>query len=476
MVRITILAITVLGGCGTKQNPQACCTDAVDCMNVGLPVGTTCDDGLLCRGNRCVEKTCAGAGECDITAPYCVMTDEGRCSESCTADAQCPGFSQDDASRFCVAGACVQCRAGMNDCPMDAPICSDAGACVACVAHTDCATGVCADGQCATEDEVAYVATNGSPASDCTMVTPCNTIDRALIVNPPRPYILIESGTYSSTTAVSIDGVRSLIGRGPARPVLTRSAPGPIIRTVGAVDARLEHLELFGATGESGADQGYGIACELGGAPKVELVDILARGNVIGAYGQNCNFHIIDSTFTENTRTGVKLTDSTSELERVTVIGNESGIGLDGGVYVVTNSVIARNTYLGIDIYSVSNGNHIEFNTIVDNGAPGTVDGGGLACNLQGSVVGTFANNIIARNQPLQISANQQCIYPNSIIIDSDLAPLKLVRPDAPPYDYHIGAGSIAIDAATVSTIKTDFDGEARPAGAGYDVGADELH
>ncbi len=40
---------------------------------------------------------------------------------------------------------------------------------------------------------------------------------------------------------------------------------------------------------------------------------------------------------------------------------------------------------------------------------------------------------------------------------------------------YHLQAGSAAIDAGVDAGVTTDIDGEARPWGAGYDIGADEF-
>jgi hypothetical protein len=49
------------------------------------------------------------------------------------------------------------------------------------------------------------------------------------------------------------------------------------------------------------------------------------------------------------------------------------------------------------------------------------------------------------------------------------------VSPDATPYDYHLAAGSTAIDTAPdMSSNTKDFDGDFRPQGAKKDYGADE--
>jgi hypothetical protein len=45
---------------------------------------------------------------------------------------------------------------------------------------------------------------------------------------------------------------------------------------------------------------------------------------------------------------------------------------------------------------------------------------------------------------------------------------------DSVMWDYHIGAGSAAIDQGIGAGVATDLDGDSRPQGGGYDIGADE--
>jgi Right handed beta helix region len=474
MNKLVIVIAALLCACGTKQNPRACCTDAADCMNIGLPNGTVCDEGLLCRGNRCVEDPCSSSAECDVAAPYCVKTDEGRCAEACAMDSECPGFGQTAEQTFCVGGGCVECRAGMNDCPTDAPVCSTMGTCVTCELHTDCASGVCASGTCAAENQVAHVALNGSATSDCTRAEPCNTVQRALTIAADRPYVLIAPGTYTSTMAITPTGTRWLIGK-EGRPVFTRSTNGPIIEVGGTVDIKLERLEVFGAKGMFTTPRGDGISCGFAtGSPKIELLDVYSHSNAMsGLFAGRCAVTATNSEFSLNMTNGVETGEGSSRYDRVTVIGNgATGMFLDEGIHIVINSIIARNTARGIDIYSSSVGNRIEFNTIADNGI-GDPAGCAIMCGLP-LANSQHGSNLIVRNEEPQVQGGI-CSYPNSII-EANAGPVKFKHADSAPYDYHIQAGSSAIDLGSVTMFKYDFDGETRPFGAGTDIGADELH
>ncbi|HEX5062180.1 MAG TPA: right-handed parallel beta-helix repeat-containing protein [Kofleriaceae bacterium] len=466
-----LIVVLLLAAACTKPNPNRCCTDEADCTAKGIPVGSICEQGLVCRGNQCISQPCASSTECDATAPYCVAE---LCAEACNDDAQCPGFGQAASDRFCVEGACAECRIGMNDCTTAAPVC-DQGSCRQCRDHNECQSSVCsADGSCADESSIAYVETNGAANSNCTRTSPCSTIARALML--ARRYVLIGPGTYPSTAAIVLSGQVDLIGSG-TRPILTRSTPGPIV-SISSGQIGVDNLQLSGAT-TNASDYGYGLYCEATtGAPVLKARRILARDNNLGGmYAQSCSVEVTESTFTNNGRgtsgPGIKIVNGTGVIDRCTVSDNDTGIELDSGLFQVTNCFIFHNdspsTSYGINLYSTEGGQKIEFNTIVDN-ARSAVVGRGFNCQLDG-VTGSFPNNLFVRNKLQTAGAN--CTYPSSIVVDTDVTALKFNSPDVPPFDYHIGAGSMAIDAAAGSTVDHDFDGQPRT--APRDVGADEF-
>lgn len=469
-----LLVFVVLLVACTKPNPNLCCTDEADCDAAGLPHDSTCAAGLVCRGHQCISEPCTTASQCEASAPYCVAD---LCAEACSDDLHCPGLGQRLDEVYCVDGSCHECRPGLvGDCGATTPVC-DQGSCRACMAHHECDSGVCsADGRCADDASVAYVDTTGSTASECTRLAPCSSIARALDVTPPRKYVLVSPGTYPSSVTIRPVAERWIIGSG-ASPVLTRSTPGPLVTVGGGSVVTLENLELVNATGVSGSDDqlGYGILCALNnGTPTLNLKRVTVRESALaGVYGVGCILTATDSSFLNNGNDGVRLSDGTATFDRCLFTGHRrTGMDLDGGLYSVTNSFVVRNSgesAKGIALYSTNSGHRIEFNTIADNIDTSSVNvGAGFQCNL--SAPASFPNNIIVRNT--RQTSGPACTYPSSIILDSDVGGLKFKSPDAAPFDYHITAGSIAIDAATASTLDHDFDGE--PRAAPRDVGADE--
>ena len=446
--------------CG-KTNPDLCCVDEADCASVGLSDVTGCGDGLVCRGNQCLAEVCEASSECEASAPYCVAPPDGRCQETCTTDTECPGFGDSSSQVFCASGACVECRQGMNDCSGDKPVCSDDGVCVACSTNADCDSEVCDAGTCVDESMIAYVALTGTQTGECTKAAPCSTIGVALALTPSRPFIVIASGTYTSGQTLDLLGTRHLIGFGPTPPIIKRTLQGPII-TISDSEATLENLRLDGASGSTNRDStgGMGLLCNPSiGASQVHVVDSQILSNVIGLSIRNCTLTATRTLFLGNSSTGIDAVDADVTVDACTFDHNGAGANADNGTYSFTNSIFSRNTANGLTVFFFDSQSHVEFNTMVDNG------GDGFNCQIEGAT-NSFGNNIIARNMRQTNGTGVGCTYAGSIIIDSDITPLRFVSPDIAPFDYHIQAGSMAIGQAVPTMIDHDIDGDPGPRAA----------
>ena len=327
-----------------------------------------------------------------------------------------------------------------------------------------------ADGTCAEEASIAHADPAGSPAGDCSKLSPC-TLARALALLPTRSYVLLGAGIYNNTTTVVVGGKRFLVGDGSVRPVITNAAVGPIFSISVSSDVTFDNLQLSGAKNgvPSTPPYGYAVECDGGmdsGVRVVHLVgDLISQNASDGVLVHTCSVFATRSTFSDNSGSGVRTSDGGGAFDRCTFSGNaQYGINLDAGLYSVTNSFIHHNM-TGVAIYPSQPGNVIAFNTIADNST-------GFLCIEDGTSSGSFPDNLIARNTLNNIGGTS-CTFPNSIIM-ADVAALHFAHPDASPFDYHVTSGSLAIDHATSSAVDHDFDGEARPKGRGRDIGADE--
>jgi len=300
------------------------------------------------------------------------------------------------------------------------------------------------------------------------MAAPC-TLERALGSSLSGvQYVLLRAGTYTLSATQSLVGTRYLVGAGKSSTTITTSATGPIFDFSSAGEITFDSLAITGAKGNP-PNKNDGIAINIPqnapGTRTLHVLDSLFTNNGDGPggaaiSGANCTVEIRRTIFDGN-YDGVHLESASTTIDRCAFISNVNTGLIVSQAYSVTNSYFARSQE-GFEAFSPISPSVIAFNTIVDNAE-------GVLCLSNPPVA--FENTIVARNNQNDF---ETCTTPGSIIVDNPTG-LQFIHGDSPPYDYHIGAGSTAIDAAQGSNIPAaDYDGDPRPNGNAADVGADE--
>jgi len=184
------------------------------------------------------------------------------------------------------------------------------------------------------------------------------------------------------------------------------------------------------------------------------------------------------------------------------IIRDNTAVQTGGGIYfqwgypTLVNNVIVDN-HVENQSLETGNGLHVEGanlemsnNTIARNSAVDNTGSGFYIVDLEewGQPTINMTNTILA-DQTVGIFANGVCtLTVNSVLwyntpVTITKSPTAIVSvshqhtgdPSFAADGYHITAGSAAIDKGLNTGISVDIDDEPRPAGAGYDLGADEL-
>jgi hypothetical protein len=322
------------------------------------------------------------------------------------------------------------------------------------VQNTDCASNVCLpDGVCGDDSNVAYVdPTAPATNTQCTFADKCQLIEDALLTK--RPYIKLQ-GTILEAVVIDTQAVTLL---GEPGTTLGRDSNGVVLVVTGGSDVGIFDLTIVGAAEK-------GIAVDMNSTLRLTRVGVT-----------NCN---------GKDHRAIEAKNSTLIMKASSIYSNAGGgVLVDAmAIYQITNSFIYRN---GTDTAMVgglsllptsSTFNRFEMNTVVDNRATATAAGG---VNCKANIVAP--NNLIARNYagghanlPTDNLSIPTCNFDQSQKA-MDVVDYAFVMPEgAGPWDYHVMAGSMAIDRGVASDITSDVDGDARPQGVKVDVGADEF-
>ncbi len=145
---------------------------------------------------------------------------------------------------------------------------------------------------------------------------------------------------------------------------------------------------------------------------------------------------------------GFFLWASSAELLHNTIVRNAGGDG--SGIYVTGY----------VDEERPRNSNVFLTNTILASHTVGISVTGGSTVTV---------NGVLWYNTPITVS---QAATATVTVNNQHQGNPAFLAPDAG--DYHIGPSSAALDAGVEAGVTTDMDGDPRPVGLGYDIGADE--
>lgn len=441
----------------TKPNPEVCCVSADDCSAIGVSDSSRdCARGLTCQDHSCVVPTCTTSADCSGTAPVC---NDGVCVACNTANACADGQVCEMGS-----GACVGCVSDA-DCSTAQPICDmSTNSCRTCALDSECSSGACGDdGTCIRDSAVAYVDPLGSDAGNCDHDAPCQSVaGAALKTNDARPHIVMTKASYAGPILVRVDAATASH--------ITIHGSGSSVQCAEGFDGTCVNLGKAVTVRDLAVAALGGDGVNLSSTEPSALVDVsiesAKNGLTPGLITVLTRVDIAAGLFGILANDGEQIT-----YDRGTISGGTSAIRSVGGGPTIqfSNLLIFGTSDRAVDLQNGSGA--ISFSTIADSGASTGTGGKAVEC----SPGMTISNSIVwvpGGSRPAVENCNVQSsiIGPIGIAGGMDVDP-KFIAPAA--HDYHISSDSPAVD-QVVTGPDVDFEGDHRPQGARFDIGADE--
>ena len=451
-----LFVLLVAVGC-TKPNPATCCLDSADCASAGFDGVRECAPGLACVNHECEVPKCSTTG-CGAEQPVCNITTD--VCEGCASSDDCDRFTSSPTCNT-TTGACVECVAS-TDCTAPTKAICDNQVCRGCVDDMECTSGACGDdGACVEESGIVYLDPGGMDQGTCSKAAPCRTLAYSVgKTSAARSHIVMAKGGYlmestridATTTSAHplyIHGGGAAISQSGESPFLTFEVP-VVIR----------HIDL----------DSHSNTLVVGGVEPSLVEDVRIHSGFIWLYVQAPV--TARDLLVENTAYGINVGSTQLTLDRAKIFMNENGLRADGAAVVNGTNLLLYGSRLRAIEWTSGTGGTIAFSTIADSGSGVTAGPRGVAC----------ANGMTLKSVIVWVPGAdarvpfENCNVVNTIAGPSNAAGATNVDPkfvDVASHDYHISSTSVARDAVDEGP-GTDFEGDARPRGAKFDIGADE--
>ncbi len=376
------------------------------------------------------EVCCGDAADCNAAG-----IPEGR---TCAADLVCVNHSCEEPiiepPECTESGQCTTATEAICD--------TSTLMCRGCIDDAECDSGACGDdGACVAEAQVLYIRPSGQNIGTCTRTMPCLTVAYAVSQATDTRYdFVFAPGTYSLATPIEISETSLFAPRANfhghrARIAVPNTATYSVAFYVGNRPAMFRDMELVSQ-------------------PNIEMIDSTGGAGV---------------TFKRVTLSGSITFRGPLVIDQMIIAAQSfaiSHVGA-GGTVDITNLLVYGASDAALQLSTVTGS--IRSSTIAYTGSasaqPAVVCGG--AVTLQSTIVWTPQSN--------QLPVDN-CILDNVIagpmpVLGARNADPDFVNPSV--NDFHLGLMSPARDAADVGP-NTDFEGDPRPQGERFDLGADE--